>query len=319
MTATQTRPDPPVPTTDPSVETVISLEGVSKTFGDTRALDDVSFEVRAGEVFGLLGPNGAGKTTLLEILEGHGVPDSGRATVLGVNPRVAGARLRDRLGIVPQVASFELYLTVREHLQAYGAYFSRNYPVDDLIELVGLQEKAKGLVGRLSGGQQRRLDLALALIGDPDIVFLDEPTTGFDVEARDQAWHVIDSLRNTGKTIILTTHNMAEAQALVDRVGVIHRGRMAAVGTPDQLLADDRARITFSASEVDPASLPGDLSQAVRIESGEIVLIRTDSLGTLRALMDWADATGMPLRDLRVERPTLEDLYVAILREQRTN
>lgn len=319
MTATQTRPDPPVPAADTSVETVISLEGVTKTFGDTRALDDVSFEVRTGEVFGLLGPNGAGKTTLLEILEGHGVPDSGSAAVLGVNPRVAGAQLRDRLGIVPQVASFELYLTVREHLQAYGSYFSRNYPVDDLIELVGLQEKTKGLVGRLSGGQQRRLDLALALIGDPDIVFLDEPTTGFDVEARDQAWHVIDSLRNTGKTIILTTHNMAEAQALVDRVGVIHQGRMAAVGTPDELLSDDRARITFAAAGVDPASLPGDLSQAVRIESGEIVLIRSDSLGTLRTLMDWADATGTPLRDLRVQRPTLEDLYVAILREQRSN
>jgi ABC-2 type transport system ATP-binding protein len=291
----------------------VSVDGVSKSFGETRALVDVSFSVSRGEVFGLLGPNGAGKTTLLEILEGHGVPDSGAVSVLGMTPRTAGPRLRDRLGVVPQTASFEMYLTVREHLRAFGNYYARNYPVDALIDLVGLNEKAGTLVGRLSGGQQRRLDLALALVGDPDVVFLDEPTTGFDVDARDQAWEVVAQLRDAGKTVILSTHNMAEAQALADRVAVIDRGEVAATGAPAELLGDDRARVSFRGDESLLSTLPDDLAKGARVSCGEVVLLRRDGVATVRAVLAWSDRTGVPLAGLRVERPSLEDLYVAVL------
>ncbi|KII00270.1 hypothetical protein LP52_02710 [Streptomonospora alba] len=294
----------------------MTVSGVSKSFGPVRALREVGFAVRRGEIFGLLGPNGAGKTTLLEILEGHGVPDQGSVRVLGMDPRKAGARLRDRLGIVPQQASFELYLTVREHILAFGGYYRSSLPVDELIDLVGLGEKRRSLVGRLSGGQQRRLDLALALVGDPDIIFLDEPTTGFDVQARDRAWSVVEALRDAGKTIVLTTHNMDEAQQLVDRVAVLYDGSLAAIGTPAELLADQASRIGFRADDTAPGDLPAPLADAARLEDGRIALVVEDAAEALHELTGWARANGRALPDLQVSRPDVEDLYLSIVGAQ---
>ncbi|GAA1755855.1 MULTISPECIES: ABC transporter ATP-binding protein [Streptomonospora] len=303
---------------EPDGGDAITVAGVSKSFGPVRALRDVDFSVRRGEIFGLLGPNGAGKTTLVEILEGHGVPDRGSVRVLGLDPRKAGARLRDRLGIVPQQASFELYLTVREHLLAFGGYYRSSLPVDELIDLVGLGEKRRSLVGRLSGGQQRRLDLALALVGDPDVIFLDEPTTGFDVEARDRAWRVVEALRAAGKTIVLTTHNMDEAQKLVDRVAVLYDGSPAAIGTPAELLADQGSRIGFRAGAITPADLPERLAGLARAEDGRIVLVAQDAAEALHELTGWARANDHTLPDLEVSRPDIEDLYLSIVGAQTT-
>jgi ABC-2 type transport system ATP-binding protein len=278
------------------------------------ALRGVDFTVEQGEVFGLLGPNGAGKTTLTEILEGHIKPTSGSVRVLGMVPDKAGRAVRDRLGIVPQKASFELYLTVREHLAAFAGYYSRSYPVDDLIDLVGLGPSSKIRVGRLSGGQQRRLDLALSLVGDPDMVFLDEPTTGLDIEARDRAWETVQALREAGKTVFLTTHNMVEAQRLCDRVAIMHSGQIAAIGTPGQLVPDEgRAVISFRAEDVDFASLPDELSETARISGGRITLNTDDVPRVLHRLTGWAIDKGLPLGDLEVQRIDLEELYLSIL------
>lgn len=294
----------------------VIVEHISRSFGDVHALRDVSFTVRRGEVFGLLGPNGAGKTTLVEILEGNGTPDSGTARVLGVNPKTADATFRDRMGVAPQMASFELYLTVREHVAAYAGFYRRALPVDELIELVGLTAKSSALVGRLSGGQLRRLDLALALVGDPDVIFLDEPTTGFDVEARDHAWAVVEALRAAGKTIFLTTHNMAEAQRLTDRVAILFRGQIAAIGAPDTLLPDAAAsRISFRAKAPRLEELPVSLQHAARYDRGEIVITHDDTTLALYELTGWARDTGIDLPALEVARPALEDLYLTIVQD----
>jgi ABC-2 type transport system ATP-binding protein len=293
--------------------TAITVERVSRSFGDVHALREVSFTVGRGQVFGLLGPNGAGKTTLVEILEGNGAPDSGIARVLGADPKTAGAAFRDRMGVAPQMASFELYLTVREHVAAFAGYYRRALPVD---ELVGLTAKSSALVGRLSGGQMRRLDLALALVGDPDVIFLDEPTTGFDVEARDHAWGVIEALRAAGKTIFLTTHNMAEAQRLTDRVAVLFRGEIAAIGAPADLLPDAAgSRISFRAGSLRPDDLPYSLQHAARFDRGEIVITHEDTPLALYELTGWARDTGVGLPALEVVRPDLEDLYLSIVNE----
>ena len=292
----------------------IRVEGLSKSYGQVQALRNVDLSVEQGEVFGLLGPNGAGKTTLTEILEGHIKPTSGSVRVLGMVPDKAGRAVRDRLGIVPQKASFELYLTVREHLADFAGYYSRSYPVDDLIELVGLGPSAKVRVGRLSGGQQRRLDLALALVGDPDMVFLDEPTTGLDIEARDRAWETVQAMRDAGKTVFLTTHNMVEAQRLCDRVAIMHAGEIAAVGTPEQLVPEDGGSvISFQSEGIEIDSLPEELSGAARVSGGRITLDADDPARTLHRLTGWAIDKGVPLTGLEVRRIDLEELYLSIL------
>jgi ABC-2 type transport system ATP-binding protein len=296
---------------------VIEVRDLVKRYGSVTALDGVSLDVRRGEIFALLGPNGAGKTTLLEILEGHRTPTSGTATVFGVVPAEARADLRERIGIVPQSASFELYLTVREHLALFAGYYRKALPVDDVIALVGLEAKRDTRVGRLSGGQQRRLDLALAMIGDPELILLDEPTTGLDVEIRDRIWDLVRRLRDAGKTILLTTHNLHEAEVLSDRVGVIAGGRLAAVGRPSELLdTETAAKVSFNAEALATAALPADLAERAQVVADVVTIDTRDSTRTLHALTCWALEHGVVLRGLEVRRPNLEEIYLAIVASQ---
>ena len=225
---------------------VISVSGLRKDYGEVEALRGVDLEVRAGEVFALLGPNGAGKTTTVEILEGYRERSGGEVEVLGEDPERAGRAWRERIGIVLQSCRLDPYLTVRESLELFAGYYRSPRPVDEVIALVGLDGKAEERTGRLSGGQQRRLDVGMALVGDPELLFLDEPTTGFDPSARRQAWEAIEGLRALGKTILLTTHYMDEAQRLADRLAIIADGRVVAGGTPEELGDRDRQPATIT-------------------------------------------------------------------------
>ena len=267
-----------------------------KSYGGVEALRGVSFEVRSGEVFGLLGPNGAGKTTTVEILEGYRRRDSGEVSVLGHDPAAAPRALRERVGVVLQHSEFHPLLTVREVHRLFAGYYEHPRDVDDVIRLVGLEEKCGARVKTLSGGQKRRLDLGVALVGDPDLVFLDEPTTGFDPTARRAAWDLIRTLRSLGKTILLTTHYLDEAQQLADRVAVIRAGRIVSLGTPAELIGDARkAEIRFR-------------------RNGEQVVVTTDDpTRTLHELTSDALASGRELEHLEVRRPTLEDVYLELV------
>lgn len=296
---------------------VISVENLHKTYGDIHAVNGVNLQIVKGEIFGLLGPNGAGKTTLVEILEGHFGHTSGSVQVLGMEPMAAGRSVRDRLGIVPQQAGFEVNLTVYEHLATFAGYYSRAFDVDELLELVDLTSKRNARVGRLSGGQQRRLDLAIALVGDPDIVFLDEPTTGLDIHARTRAWDTVSAMRGIGKTVFLTTHNMVEAQHLCDRVAVMNEGQIAAIGKPDELLPDQYGgTIAFKNSQITLKDLPLTLAAQGRSSSDQIVLNVQDTPDSLHELLNWARKSEIKLESLEVRRPDLEDLYLSILAEQ---
>ena len=215
----------------------ITISGLRKTYGDTVAVDDLSFEVAEGEVYGLLGHNGAGKSTTIEILEGHRERTSGSVSVLGLDPVKGGRELRDRIGIVLQTSGTDLELTVRETIDLYGSVYRRRRPVDEVLDLVGLDEKADDRVAALSGGQKRRLDLGLGIVGYPELLFLDEPTTGFDPAARRRSWEMIQGLCSLGTTVVLTTHYLDEAEHLADRVGVMARGAMVAEGTPAELMS----------------------------------------------------------------------------------
>ena len=238
-------------------EAVISVKGLRKSYGELEALRGIDLDVRRGEIFAFLGPNGAGKTTAISVMEGYLDRDGGEVEVLGEDPAAAGRDWRGRVGLVLQECRMEELLTVRETLEMYAGYYRRPRPVDETIELVGLAEKADDRAGRLSGGQQRRLDVAVALIGDAELLFLDEPTTGFDPSARRAAWQVIEGLRELGKTVLLTTHYMDEAQALADRVAVIAAGEIIATGTPDDLggRRDAASMISF---EVPAGDADGD-------------------------------------------------------------
>jgi ABC-2 type transport system ATP-binding protein len=252
--------------------------------------------VRAGEVFAFLGPNGAGKTTTVEILEGYRKRSGGEVSVLGEDPERANRRWRERIGIVLQSCRLDPYLTVRESLDLYAGYYTAPRPIEETIALVGLEQKADARVGSLSGGQQRRVDVGMALVGDPDLLFLDEPTTGFDPSARRQAWETIAGLRELGKTIFLTTHYMDEAQRLADRVAVIARGEIVARGTPEDLGERESrpARITY------------------REGGREIALETTTPVKDLNELTGKALAEGRELEGLEVTRPSLEDVYLEL-------
>jgi ABC-2 type transport system ATP-binding protein len=272
--------------------------------------------VQPGEIFCFLGPNGAGKTTTVEILEGHRKRTAGDVQVLGVDPEHADRRWRARVGVVLQTSRVEPQLTVRECLELYAGYYPAPRPVQDVIELVGLKNKAEVRAGLLSGGQQRRVDVALALIGDPELVFLDEPTTGFDPSARRSAWEMIDGLRRLGKTIFLTTHYMDEAEALADRIAVLSAGVIAAEGTPSTLGGRDRAayQITFALpSEVGLDELPVASGSVRRLGESNRVLIQSEHvMATLHALSAWALENHVAVCDLDVRRPALEDIYLAL-------
>jgi ABC-2 type transport system ATP-binding protein len=278
--------------------TAISVRGLRKTYGGLEAVRGVDFDIAQGEVFGLLGPNGAGKTTTVEILEGYRTRDAGEVTVLGHDPQRPGPEFRERIGVVLQQSNLWPTLTVRETHRVFAGYYERSRDVDEVIELVGLVEKRDARVKTLSGGQKRRLDLGVALVGDPDLVFLDEPTTGFDPAARRAAWEMIRSLRALGKTVLLTTHYLDEAEQLADRVAVMREGRIVRIGTPRELTT-------------------ADLEVEIRYRrGGEEILIRTaEPTRVLNELTAEALDRGEELERLEVRRPTLEEVYLSLVEE----
>jgi ABC-2 type transport system ATP-binding protein len=290
----------------------VEVSGLKKSYGPLEAVRGIDFTVEQGEVFALLGPNGAGKTTTLEILEGFLARSSGTVRVLGVDPADASRPWRERVGIVFQGAVVEPYLKVREVLERNAGYYPKPRGVDEVLELVGLREKADARAKTLSGGQQRRLDVALGIIGAPELLFLDEPTTGFDPTARRGAWELVDRLRDEGATIILTTHYMDEAQHLADRVVVINQGEIVASGTPETIggRAEAAVRIRFGLpADVDAESMP---MAGARDGHGIYVIETTDEVRVLHALTSWALDRGIDLVGLTVDRPSLEDVYIEL-------
>jgi ABC-2 type transport system ATP-binding protein len=295
---------------------VIAVRDLHKRYDDLEAVRGVDLEVARGEIFAFLGPNGAGKTTVVEILEGFRRRSEGDVTVLGADPATAGGAWRDRVGVVLQESQPEPGLTVRECLELYAGYYSQPRPIAETIALVGLEGKADVLGEQLSGGQRRRLDVALALVGDPELIFLDEPTTGFDPSARRAAWDVVAGLRDLGKTVFLTTHYMDEAEHLADRIAIIVGGRIVAEGTPASLGGRDRmaAAIRFTLPQgVGVSDLPAALAPLAETGAAGRVTLRSEApLVHVGALADWARGRGLDLPDLDVRRPTLEDVYLSL-------
>jgi ABC-2 type transport system ATP-binding protein len=297
----------------PLVSDAVTVEGLGKSYGAVQAVRGVSFTVGHGEIFALLGPNGAGKTSTLEILEGFRRRDAGQVDVLGCDPgdRTAGRALRERIGLVLQDIAVEPYLTVRETIARNAGYYPAPRDTGEVIAMVGLAGQERQKVRTLSGGQKRRLDLALGVIGDPALLFLDEPTTGFDPNARREAWQLVRDLRDAGTTILLTTHYMEEAQALADRVAVITGGQIVAAGPPATLGGRDhtQARVRFAL----PAGYTvADLPLAAVPDDGLISVATTEPTSTLHRLTGWALGRGIVLDQLTVNRPTLEDVYLRL-------
>jgi ABC-2 type transport system ATP-binding protein len=292
----------------------IRVRGLVKSYSGVRAVDGVDLAIRRGEIFALLGPNGAGKTTTVEILEGYRARDSGDVSVLGSDPGRQRARLKSRIGIVLQSTGVERYLTVTETVRMYAGFYPHPRPVDEVIDLVGLGEKRNSRVNKLSGGQQRRLDVAIALAGNPELLFLDEPTTGFDPSARRESWEVIKNLATLGKTVLLTTHYMDEAQYLADRVAVISAGHIVAEGDPatlaDRELARARIRYRLPEGSTPPAGLAGPAR-----DDGFTEFAPDDVTVALHKLTGWALDQKISLDGLEVTRPSLEDVYLSLTAE----
>jgi ABC-2 type transport system ATP-binding protein len=292
-------------------EAVVEVRGLRKRYAAAEAVAGIDLDVQRGEIFAFLGPNGAGKTTTVEILEGFRARSEGEVRVLGVDPARAGSAWRNRVGCVLQESAAEPGLTVRECLRLYAGYYEKPRDIDDTIALAGLDAKADTLGDELSGGQRRRLDVALALIGDPELVFLDEPTTGFDPSARRQAWSVIEGLRELGKTVFLTTHYMDEAENLADRIAVIANGRIVGEGTPQTL--GGRERMATRISFTHPAGVAlGELPIGTRAGNGRVTIESERPLADVKTLADWALSRGIDLPDLDMRRPSLEDVYLEL-------
>jgi ABC-2 type transport system ATP-binding protein len=279
--------------------TAISVTDLHKSYGSYEALRGIDFQIETGEVFGLLGPNGAGKTTTVEILEGYRSRDGGEVSVLGEDPAHAGLDWRQRIGVVLQSGALYQNLTVIESVELFAGYYDQPLEIDRVIELVGLTEKRRSRARTLSGGQKRRLDLALGLIGDPEVLFLDEPTTGFDPAARRAAWDVIRSLRTLGKTVLLTTHYLDEAEQLSDRVAVLREGTIVAIGRPEELSG---------------AAPPTEIRY--RRDGKEVVVSTQEPTRVLHELTAQALAEGRELDGLTVRRPTLEEVYLSLTEDR---
>jgi ABC-2 type transport system ATP-binding protein len=296
-----------------SVPNIIEVSSITKRFGEFVAINDVSFVLRRGEIFGLLGENGAGKTTTIEILEGFQKADHGTVLVLGINPRLGRRAWRDRIGFVLQESQFDPIHTVNETLKLFASFFSHPRSVAETLELVGLTEKANERFGRLSAGQKRRVDVAIGIIGRPDLLFLDEPTTGFDPVARHEFWTVIESLRDTGTSILLTTHYMEEAQRLCDRLAIMAKGQIMAQGTSSSLIS--ALGVTTIRFE-QPTGV--EISTLCAIAGEDFILrdnIVSASVGSdvreiLLRLLSWSQSTGIDLAGLEVVRPTLNDVFL---------
>jgi ABC-2 type transport system ATP-binding protein len=296
-------------------EPVISVQGLRKSYGEFEAVRGIDLDVGAGEIFAFLGPNGAGKTTTVEILEGYRQRNGGEVSVLGVDPQSADRAWRQRVGFVLQESRLVPELTPRETVEQYAGYYASPRDVDETVNLVGLAEKGDIRASKLSGGQQRRLDVAIALVGDPELLFLDEPTTGFDPSARRQAWEMIGGLRDLGKTVFLTTHYMDEAQALADRVAIISSGRIIATGSPESLVdrGIPQTEIRFKLPHgVVASELPADLGEAARVDAGMVTVNVADPVPALRELITWATHRGIGLPGLTVGAPSLEDVYLQL-------
>jgi len=292
-------------------ELAVEVRGLRKAYGSVVAVGGIDLSVRRGEIFALIGPNGAGKTTTLEILEGHRRADSGHVRVLDNDPARNEITFKQRIGIVLQSTSIQPYLTVEETIEQFRGYYPAPRPLDELIEIVGLQASRKKLVRRLSGGQQRRLDVAMGLAGDPELLFLDEPTTGFDPAARRGAWEMLRDLKALGKTVLLTTHYMDEAQTLADTVAIIRNGLIVAEGTPDELRSGEAETVISFRFAGSPAELPPGAAAAT-IENGRAVLRTADPTTVMHELTGWARERGEALEGLSVTPVSLEDVYLGL-------
>ena len=294
----------------------IEIRGLRKSYGNVEAVRGIDLTVSEGEVFGLLGPNGAGKTTTVEIVEGFRRRDAGSVSVLGFDPASGARKLKQQIGIVLQSTGVDPYLTVAETIDMFRGYYPSPRPRDEVIELVGLTDKRDAKVTKLSGGQHRRLDVAIALAGDPRLLFLDEPTTGFDPGARRSAWEVIKNLAALGKTIFLTSHAMDEVEYLADRVAIIAAGRIVAQGSPSTLAGRQKAATVVKFQlPADATELPAQLRQGAVVDGASIEVTTNDPTRTLYELTTWAIQAHISLEALEVARPSLEDVYLEITQE----
>ncbi len=296
-------------------EAAIEVRGLQKSYGETKAVRGLDFEVKRGEVFGFLGPNGAGKTTTIEILEGYRPRSAGEVEVLGTDPGHPTREWRRRIGLVLQECELNPLLTVRETMHLYSSFFPKPRPVDETLRLIGLADRPKVRVGSLSGGQRRRLDVGVGIIGNPELLFLDEPTTGFDPTARRDAWNMIEGLKDLGTTIVLTTHYMEEAQHLADRVVILREGEIVAEGPPatlgDQL--GQETTIRFRISDQDAADrVAAAIGRKPQVSDNQVTVATTDPQADLYRLLGWAERDGVELPDLEVRRPSLEDVFLEV-------